>query len=282
VVIAPEYQRPYSLAGDPAHSDVYVLGVQREAPESGGRGGSALMHRVFREGRKVFVSAPRNHFPLREDATYTYLMAGGIGVTPMITMAHRLYALGRPFELHYSVPNRMRAGFLDELATAPWAGSVHLHVKDEGTRADLPHLIPMYAAGAHLYACGSARYMDEVMAVAQRHGWPEDACHQEYFSVPDAGNWVNLPFRIQLSKSRIELTVSAEQAATDVLKSAGFNIDEKCSDGLCGVCAAHYDPEASSAVEHRDFVLSQSERKHKVILCCSRPKEADGLLVIDL
>ncbi|MEY2993474.1 MAG: 3-chloro-4-hydroxyphenylacetate reductive dehalogenase precursor [Pseudomonadota bacterium] len=282
VVIAPEYQRPYSLAGDPAHSDTYVLGVQREAPEAGGRGGSALMHRVFKEGRRVFVSKPRNHFPLREDASYTYLMAGGIGVTPMLTMAHRLHALGRPFELHYSVASRHSAGFLEELAQVPWAASVQLHIKDEGTRAVLSQLIPQYTSGAHVYTCGSARYMEEVMAVAKRHDWPDEACHQEYFSMPEVGNWVNQPFRIRLAKANAELRVAADQAATDALNAAGFSISEKCSDGLCGVCAVHYDAEASGAIEHRDFVLSQAERKHKVILCCSRAKDADGVLVIDL
>ena len=281
VVIAPEYQRPYSLAGDPAHSDTYVLGVQREAPESGGRGGSALMHRVFREGRRVFVSRPRNHFPLQEDATYTYLMAGGIGVTPMLTMAHRLHALGRPFELHYSVASRRSAGFLDELARVPWASRVHLHIKDEGTRAELAQLIPAYTAGAHVYACGAPRYMDEVMAVAEQRGWPEEARHQEYFSVPEAGDWVNEPFRVRVAATQVEYEVAADQTAAEVLKTAGFNIDEKCSDGLCGVCAANYDAAASGAVEHRDFVLSQAERQHKVILCCSRAKDAGGLLVVD-
>jgi Na+-transporting NADH:ubiquinone oxidoreductase subunit NqrF len=124
--------------------------------------------------------------------------------------------------------------------------------------------------------------MEEVMAVAKRHDWPDEACHQEYFSVPDVGNWVNQPFRIRLAKANAELRVAADQAATDALNAAGFSISEKCSDGLCGVCAVHYDAEASGAIEHRDFVLSQAERKHKVILCCSRAKDADGVLVIDL
>ena len=94
VVIAPEYQRAYSLAGDPADRSRYVLGVLNERQ---GRGGSALMHRAFREGRQVFIGRPVNHFPLVEDAPFTLLFAGGIGVTPLIAMAHRLHALGRDF-----------------------------------------------------------------------------------------------------------------------------------------------------------------------------------------
>ncbi len=117
VVIAPEYLRQYSLAGDPADRTKYVLGLQAEA---NGRGGSKLAHRVFREGRRVFVSRPIQQFPLEEGAAKTFLFAGGIGVTPLLTMAHRLHALGREFVLHYSVRRRGEAGFLADIAAAPW------------------------------------------------------------------------------------------------------------------------------------------------------------------
>ena len=280
VVIAPEYQRAYSLAGDPADRSRYVLGVQREGPEQGGRGGSALMHRVFREGRQVFVSRPVNHFPLREDASLSLLMAGGIGVTPLIAMAHRLHRIGSPFELHYSVASRRSAGFLQELADAPWQTQVHLHIKDEGRHADLSALIPPYQSGMQLYTCGAARYMDAVFDTALQKGWPEEALHREYFSVPEGPAWENKPFVLRLAASGLTLPVPAERSAADVLCEAGIPVDIKCSDGLCGVCARRYDPEQSGAVEHRDFVLSQSERQHKVILCCSRMREAGATLTI--
>ena len=93
-------------------------------------------------------------------------MAGGIGVTPLIAMAHRLHALGRDFQLHYSAASRATAGFLDDLAHVPWANRVQLHLKDEGGRADLATLVPAYAAGLQLYTCGSPRYMDAVFAAA--------------------------------------------------------------------------------------------------------------------
>ncbi|MEJ7928610.1 4Fe-4S dicluster domain-containing protein [Ramlibacter sp. AN1015] len=282
VVIAPEYQRAYSLAGDPADRSRYVLGVLREAPENGGRGGSALMHRAFREGRQVFVSRPANHFPLQEDATLSLLFAGGIGVTPMLAMAHRLHALGKPFALHYSAASRRTAGFVRELAEATWRDRVHYHFKDEGARADLMALVPTYAAGAHLYTCGAVRYMDGVFAAAAAHGWPEEALHREYFSVPEADAWVNHPFTLRLARSGRTLEVAADRSATDVLAACGVRVDVKCSDGLCGVCATPYDAGASGEVEHRDFVLSRKEREHKVVLCCSRPKAAGGELVVDL
>ncbi|MCP5261156.1 MAG: 4Fe-4S dicluster domain-containing protein [Rhodoferax sp.] len=282
VVIAPEYQRQYSLAGDPADTSRYVLGVLREGPENGGRGGSALMHRAFREGRTVFITKPTNHFPLHEDAPLSLLFAGGIGVTPMIAMAHRLHALGRPFVLHYSAASRKTAGFLDDLAQVPWKDKVQYHFKDEGARADLPALMPPYVAGAHVYTCGAPRYMDGVFEAGAARGWPEQALHREYFSVPDADAWVNHAFTLRLRVSGKTLEVPPERSATDVLARAGIRIDTKCSDGLCGVCATPYDAGASAEIEHRDFVLGRKEREHKIILCCSRTKETGGELVLDL
>ena len=285
VVIAPEYQRQFSLAGDPADRSKYVLGVLCEPPAQqggGGRGGSALMHRVFREGRQVFISKPVNHFALDESATHTLLMAGGIGVTPLLAMAHRLHALGRPFALHYSAASRGQAGFVHELAAMPWADRVQLHFKDEGRRADLPALLPPHQAGMQLYTCGAPRYMDAVFDAAAAQGWPESALHREYFAAPEAPAWVNQPFVLRLARSGRSLAVPAELSATDVLQQAGVAIAVKCSDGLCGVCATGYDHAASGEVEHRDFVLDQARRGQQVILCCSRPLLAGAELVVDL
>ncbi|MGE3993437.1 2Fe-2S iron-sulfur cluster-binding protein [Pseudorhodoplanes sp.] len=276
VVIAPEYLRQYSLAGDPSDDRRYVLGVLRETQ---GRGGSVLMHRAFREGRRVFISPPRNHFPLDETASRTLMLAGGIGITPMITMAHRLHALGRDFELHYSSRRRKDAGFLTDLATAPWHDRVRLYFTDEGTRADLGELIPRYVPNLHLYTCGSARYMDAVFAEGAAKGWPEEALHREYFSVPEPPDYVNEPFILTLARTGRRLEVPADKRATDVLIEAGITVDMKCSDGICGVCAA---PVVSGEVEHRDHVLSAKERQRKIILCCSRAKAAGGEVAIDL
>jgi reductive dehalogenase len=279
VVIAPEYLRQYSLSGDPANRHRYQLGVLREAA---GRGGSALMHRAFREGRQVFVAKPANHFALHEDARHTLLLAGGIGVTPLIAMAHRLHALGRPFALHYSAASRAGAGFLRDLAGAPWADRVQLHIKDEGGRARLEELIPAHAAGLHIYTCGATGYMDAVFELARARGWPDAALHREYFSVPEAPPWLNLPFSLHLAKSGRTLQVGAEQSATEVLAAAGVEVLVKCSDGLCGTCATAYDAAASAPIEHRDFVLSARERESRIILCCSRTREAGAQIVLAL
>ncbi|MEP0563847.1 MAG: 4Fe-4S double cluster binding domain-containing protein, partial [Paracoccaceae bacterium] len=276
IVVAPEYLRQYSMSGDPANRSLYQIGVLREDE---GRGGSRLMHRIFSEGRRVFIAKPINHFPLIEDATRTLLMGGGIGITPMIAMAHRLHAIGADFALHYAIPSRSKAGYLTDLDGFPWKDRVHLHVSDEGSRADLKALLSGYQAGWHVYTCGPDRFMSAVLEAAEKSGFPEDARHLEYFSVPDAPEYENHDFTLRLAKSGRDLLVPADRVATDILAENGVHVDVKCSDGLCGVCKCGL---ISGEVEHRDFVLSNSERQSAVILCQSRAAQKDGVIEVDL
>jgi reductive dehalogenase len=275
IVVAPEYLRQYSMSGNPADRSKYQIGVLREDQ---GRGGSQLLHRIFTPGRKVFVSRPINHFPVDETASKTFLMGGGIGVTPMIAFAHRLHAIGADFALHYSVPSRAAAGYLADLAAAPWADRVHLHVSNEGSRADLDALLA-YAPGAQVYTCGPDRYMSGVIDAATRRGFPEETRHLEYFSVPELPEYENHPFTLRLAKSGRDFTVPADKSATDVLAENGIHIDVKCSDGICGVCKCGL---VSGDVEHRDFVLSGKQRAGSIILCQSRAAADGGVVEVDL
>ncbi len=275
IVVAPEFLRQYSMSGDPADRSVYQIGVLREPS---GRGGSLLLHRIFTEGRKVFVSRPINHFPLHEEASMTYLMGGGIGITPMIAMAHRLHRLGAAFEMHYSGRSRRTMGYLADLAAFPWADRVHLHVSDEGSRADLAATLRP-RQGAHVYTCGAAGYMDSVTAAATAAGFPEDHLHLEYFSVPEVPDYVNEPFVLRLARSGRDLAVPADKSAADVLLANGFSIDIKCADGICGVCKCGL---VSGEVEHRDFVLSRKQRETAIITCQSRAAAAGGVVEVDL
>lgn len=276
IVVAPEYLRQYSMSGNPANRYRYQIGVLREDK---GRGGSALLHRIFNNGRKVFVSNPINHFPLFENAAKSYLLGGGIGITPMIAMAHRLHTLGADFELHYSGRSRNTMGFIDDILGFPWADRVTLHISDEGTRADLAILFGKPPADTHVYTCGAEPYMQSVMDAAQRAGVPEDNRHLEYFSIPEVPDYENHEFVVKLVKTGRELRVPANRSVADVLVDNGFKIDIKCSDGLCGVCQCGL---VSGDVEHRDFVLSRSQREHNIITCQSRASKADGIIEIDL
>ena len=273
VVVAPEFFRQYSLSGDPGDPSKYQIAVLREDE---GKGGSKLMHRIFNEGRRAFISHPINHFPLEEGASKTYLMGGGIGITPMIAMAHRLHAIGADFAMHYSCSKRGNAGFLEDLAAVPWADRVHYHFSDEGTRADLAQVLA-YREGAHVYTCGPDVYMQSVMDAAEANGFPEDNRHLEYFSTPELPEYENHDFTLKIGDKLIP--VQADEAPTDALLAAGIHVDVKCSDGLCGVCKCKV---ISGDVEHRDFVLSKKDRADHMILCQSRAADPDGTLEIEL
>lgn len=276
VVVAPEFNRQFSLAGDPADQSCYVLGVLRE---KAGRGGSSLLHMTFKEGKKVPVSPARNHFPLDETADFSVLMAGGIGVTPLVSMAHRLHSLGKDFVLHFSAKSEEKSGFAKILKSTPWADKAFFHFSEAGARADFNELIPTYRRGFQLYTCGADRYMDGVFETAAQKGWPEDHVAKEYFTVPERPAYENLPFTLKLTRSERSVAVGEEESATEALARAGVPVDTKCSDGLCGVCATPY---LEGEVEHRDYVLSNKERERKIILCCSRAQSADGVIALDL
>ncbi len=275
VVVAPEFFRQYSLSGDPADRSKYQIAVLRE---DAGRGGSKLMHRIFHEGRMVFISKPLNHFALDESASKTYLMGGGIGITPMVAMAHRLHRLGADFVMHYSCSRKAHAGFLADLAIAPWKERVHLHFSDQGSRANLEKIL-CYQDGAHIYTCGPEVYMQAVLDTATAAGFPEDNRHMEYFNAPEPPEYKNHAFTLKLAKSGREFLVPADKSATDVLAENGVQVAVKCSDGICGVCKCTL---VSGAVEHRDFVLSNKQRTSEIILCQSRAAKADGVIEIDL
>ena len=276
IVVAPEFLRQYSMSGNPADRSVYQIGVLNEHE---GRGGSTLMHRIFNEGRKIFISRPINHFPVDADATYSILMGGGIGITPMIAMAHELHASGREFELHYSGRSRDTMGYLNDIESFPWADRVTLHITDEGSRCDLAQTIKPYQQGWHIYTCGAERYMNSVTEAANAAAYPEEAQHLEYFSVPEQPDYVNHDFRLKLAKSGKELLIPADRVATDVLLEHGIKVDVKCSDGICGVCKCGL---IDGDVEHRDFVLSKAQRRDNVILCQSRAAAEGGVIEVDL
>ncbi|WP_299734414.1 reductive dehalogenase [uncultured Roseobacter sp.] len=276
IVVAPEFVRQYSLSGNPADRSTYEIAVLRE---EAGRGGSKLLQKIFSQGRKIFVSNPINHFPLADEGTKHMLMGGGIGITPMIAFAHECHAKAVDFELHYSAPSRSSAAFLTHLTAQPWAEKVHLHLSDEGTRADLDQTLSGYRDGWHVYTCGPDSYMAAVMTAAQKQGYPEEARHLEYFSVPELPEYENHAFTLKLAGSGQEFEVPADKSVTDVLAENGVSVDMKCSDGICGVCKCSL---VSGEVEHRDFVLSKKQREKAIILCQSRAAKPGGVVEIDL
>ena len=276
VVVAPEFLRAYSLCGNPADRDKYEIAVLNEAE---GTGGSSLLHRIFDKGRTIFISPPINHFELHENASHVVLLGGGIGITPMIGFAHRLHALGRSFELHYSVKTRADLAFVDNWESWPFARHCHIHISDENTRLDAATLFATIDKGSHCYICGPDAYMTSLAEMAEIKGFDEAQIHVEYFSVPEQPDYHNEPFVLKIRDTGRLIDVSADESAADALIAQGFAVDVKCADGLCGVCQCSY---SAGEVEHRDFVLSKKMRETNLILCQSRAASKDEVIEIDL
>jgi vanillate monooxygenase ferredoxin subunit len=267
--------RQYSLANAPG-SDHYLLGVLREAE---GRGGSACMADQVQAGASLRISAPRNNFPLTEDAPHSLLLAGGIGVTPMFAMAHRLQALARPFALHYCTRSPARTAFREQI-TATFGPAVQFHF-DDGAPAqqlDLAAVIAAAPAGTHLYVCGPAGFMEAVLKAAA--DWLAERVHTEYFSAdPGLASADDGSFIVRLASTGAEYTVGAQESIIDALARHGIDVPVSCEQGICGTCLTGV---LEGTPDHRDAFLTDDERaaNNEMTVCCSRA--LSPLLVLDL
>ncbi len=276
VSIAPEYFRQYSLLGDPKDTSKYVIAVLYEA---NGRGGSKLMHQVFNVGRTVIITPPRNHFPVVQNTNHHLLIGGGIGITPLIAMAHELHHLGQSFELHYCCSNRQQAAFVEWFSHVAWSDKVEVHLSSEGSRLSLNDCLQRDTEGQQLYTCGPVALMDAVFDTALQQGWPSESLQREYFAVPDDVEWENHPFKVKIAGQDRLYYIPADKKIVEVLNDNGIEIETKCSDGLCGVCVRHHN---ANDIEHRDYILSKSDRDSKIITCCSRASKPGGLIELIL
>ncbi|PLC04979.1 oxidoreductase [Variovorax sp. RO1] len=268
------FSRQYSLARAPSGAGSYMIGVKREHAS---RGGSASMHERVREGDLIAISAPRNTFPLRAEARRHLLLAGGIGMTPLLAMAQALAARGADFTLCVFARSEEHLAFAEALHAPALAPHLKLHLDqgDASQRIDLHALLAERTPDTHLYVCGPGGFMQAVREAAAH--WPEDALHTEYFAAPTgtAAATTGLPFTLKLARRGIEVPVAADQTAVDALHEVGIDIPVSCQQGLCGTCVVEGDGEGA---EHRDFCLTGTERRTKVALCCSRAKGLDLVL----
>ena len=275
VHVTPDIVRQYSLSNDPASTGHYRLGILKD-PQS--RGGSDAIHANFQAGTELQVSTPRNHFPLNLDAERTILIGGGIGITPMLTMAYTLQAAGKEFELHYCCRTRGSAGFLDELA-AQFGDRVQLHFDDAGDeqRFNPEQVLAPAADGSHMYVCGPSGFMDWVIGTAESVGYAKDNIHFEYFNVDVDTSGAS--FEVVAEQSGVSVTVGENQTIVDALAEAGIKVDVSCEQGVCGTCLCDV---LEGTPEHNDKFLTEEEREDndQIVLCCSRAKT--DKLVLDI
>ncbi len=270
--------RQYSLCNHPGETKSYLIGVLKD-PAS--RGGSVALHEQVTEGDRLQISEPRNLFPLAEKAERSLLLAGGIGVTPILCMARTLAGAGEDFQMHYCTRSKSRTAFMQQIAQSDFAHQVHFHFDDETPEQhfDADRVLANPSAGTHLYVCGPAGFLDHVLERASAHGWPAEQVHREYFSASPEAHTDDASFELEIKSSGKLLTVPADKSPLEVLEEAGIAIPVACGEGVCGTCMTRV---LEGEPDHRDRFLTEQERalNNQFTPCCSRAKS--GRLVLDL
>ncbi len=269
------FVRKYSLCGDLADRKRWRVAVLREDM---GRGGSVYLHDTVQTGVRLSVTGPHNHFHLGDAEEGHVLIAGGIGITPILAMADRLKEAGRPYELHFAGRRREDMPLLERVERDHGA-CLRIYAGDEGQRMVLAEITKAASAARPVYACGPDRLLTELEALAQ--GWPEQSLHLEHFSATETllDPEHEHGFEVELVDSGLTLSVRPDQTLHQALIAAGIDIACDCKEGLCGSCEATV---IAGEIDHRDRVLSQTERAEgkRLMTCCSRAKASKIALAL--
>lgn len=278
VEIRGDLVRQYSLCNDPSEQHRYLIAALREPA---GRGGSAALHDQFKVGDLIKVSEPKNHFPLDVHASRHVLLAGGIGVTPLMSMAEYLARRGLSFEMHYCARSEARMAFADRIRQSPFADKVALHHDDgaDEQKFDAAKVLANPTPGTHIYVCGPSGFMNHVLQVAKAQGWPDEQTHREYFAPAAQPETPAGQFEVELASTGQVFIIPADKAIVEVLLDQGIEIPTSCDQGVCGTCLTRV---IAGVPEHRDSFLTDQERAQndQMTPCCSRAKSAR--LVLDL
>ena len=271
--------RSYSLMNPLTDKQRYVVGVLKDRHS---RGGSKYVHEKIRVGDVLDISVPRNNFPLEESAQHSVLVAGGIGITPMLCMLNRLASLGRSAELLYCARSRRDAAFLQVLESMESGQlKVRYHFDDEaGASPDLLTLLAAYPANTHFYGCGPGLMLDAFQKACDNLGYTH--VHLERFAAVEPVG--TPPFNangctVELSRSQRIIQVPAGSTILDAMMDAGIIPSYSCKEGICGACETKV---LAGEVDHRDSILTQQERaaNKSMMICVSGCRS--NLLVLDL
>ncbi len=262
--------RRYSLCSAPSERGHYQIGVKRDPA---GTGGSVSMADRLAVGNTIIVTPPVNYFPLVAQAGSNLLIAGGIGITPILAMARHLKAIEAPFRLIYCARSEEAAAFVDVLAAPEFADRVVIHYDggDPARALDFSHLLAGHPARAHLYCCGPRPLMQTVRDAAKH--WPVGTVHFEDFGTsaqPDSG--AERAFQVRLARSGIVVAVPAGISILEALRARGVDVPSSCEAGTCGSCRTGL---LAGVVEHRDFVLDDDEQDSNIMICVSRAQSEE-------
>ncbi|MFV7499688.1 PDR/VanB family oxidoreductase [Acinetobacter pittii] len=267
--------RQYSLCQNPNDEGKFRLGILRD-PES--RGGSVSAFDEIKDGMQIQVSEPKNLFPLLK-AKHSVLIGGGIGITPLITMAYQLAHEGASFELHYCGASPEKCAFVDEIKNGELAKHTTFHFKSEGAshRVFFESAIKDIDLESHIYTCGPVGFMDWVINLATTHDFPEQQIHKEYFQVETDTSGDS--FEVVAERSGKIIMVEAGETILQALAKEGIEIEMSCEQGVCGTCMCDV---IEGEPDHRDVYFTDEEKasNEQILVCCSRSKTPR--LVLDI
>lgn len=255
VYIREGVTQQYLLCHRGINGDRYVIAVLLE-PES--RGGSRTMH-ALKTGDELSISEPRNHFSLVDSAANYLLIAGGIGIMPILYMAEELSAVGRAFQLHYCARLAECTAFRQHIEASAFAANVTFHysgANGEG-RLDIAATLAQAPPGTHLYVCASNIFMGHVIETARQLGWSDERIHYEYFAADLELGGDDAAFTVHLARSNQTIHVASDQTVADALINAGIEIPMSCEQGVCGTCLTTV---LDGVPDHRDMYMTPDEQ----------------------
>jgi ferredoxin-NADP reductase len=270
--------RSYSLINSQQCRDVYLIGVFR-GPEAGA--GSTYIHENLRPGQELWISLPRNNFPLAEAAAGRHVfIAGGIGITPFCSMIARLNEIGKPWKLFYCVRTRRKAAFIDRLTSlaSQGLGEVVFTFDSEpgGQLLDIPGAVAAESASSHFYCCGPNGMLAAYRVACA--SLPQERVHLEYFA-SDVSAATGGGFTVVLARSGRRVPIPAGETILDALVREGLQLSYSCKEGICGACETGV---VAGIPEHRDMILTEGDKSANtsMMICCSGSRTPE--LVLDL
>jgi ferredoxin-NADP reductase len=277
IVVMPAQSRvhrnPYSLLGSPRCLETYEIAVRRMEHS---RGGSHYLHDRVEVGSRLEIAPPVNLFGLDKIARKHILIAGGVGITPILAQLEDLHGGLIPYEVHYAVRSPEHAAFAQRLRER-CGESLRIYDASAGQRLEVGRLLSGQPLGTHVYACGPIRLIDAVVAIAKNLGWPDSHIHWERFAAPPVGD----AFEVHLARSQLNVRVPADRSLMESIEAAGVEVPYLCRGGVCGFCQTRV-LELDGELLHNDHFLSDAEkaRAASIMLCVSRARCAR--LVLDL
>lgn len=274
LLLEKDLARTYSLIDTGVEPDALRIAV---LDQHNGRGGSRFMHENVNVGDTLTVKGIANCFSAAKAASNHILIAGGIGITPILSLAKFFAGSSSKFKVHYSAQSRGRAAFIDQIvSSSSFYNNVEFYFSDEGKRIDIKNLLSKYVEGTAVYCCGPSGLMSAVTSLASH--WPEGALRLDSFAPLDEDRTSDV-FKVQIASTGQTFDVPPCQTILSVLRGKGFDLGSQCEQGVCGACLT---PVLKGIPEHRDRVLSENERRANdlMTICCSR--SLSGLLVLDI